>query len=547
MDSKKTFIRGTQKELTPTVLEQYGAGIDRALEAVQLKAEASMPDKISANEISGTVDVIKGIIWEELGQRIPEVEASMDDMRKYLEDTFGDKTTKKDVLEALAMIRNYVQISLPQQEAFLQPVGEGLYDNLRKPIIEEAPVAEEPVQMPIEEEPIQTAPRAVPIYNWNFPVEMEKGVAETLLDDYGFISRGNAWGNISFDYSKIKEKELRDGDIRQAIITMNPNITPAELTELAVVAQKNTAELEENKQKGKEVRGIQYLEKKAKKEDSYTLVTPIPIPEEATVAEEPAPEEPVVDAYGTPVYKWEFPEEMDKNVAEALLEDRGFVNWDSDVQFDYSKITDKDLKDDSIRQAIITVNPDMAKEDLAFVAHKNTVEAEGGSVSKTKDVNNLALASSEVEPEPAEVDFGEGEPFTEETVVEPEASVSEGANSYDVVIKMKNGRALTAEEIKGAVAWQQGIMHKLIFPPYGQNDVVNSREPFQGVVSHANARNAYETLVRKHQGKLPSTIVRHMGMMTFSITGGDKKHGSPKVKVIEREDRKNTAQTISGL
>lgn len=538
MNSKKALIRGTQRAISPEVLQQYGERIDRAFGAVQIWAESNLPDSISQQGITSTVDAIKGILWQQLGQRVEELERGMDVMRKYLEDTFGDRLTKEDVLNTLAQVRGSVAqtVSKRLEEPFLAT---------EQPTVGE-PATEEPVQMPIEEEPIQTAPRAVPIYNWNFPVEMEKGVAETLLDDYGFISRGNAWGNISFDYSKIKEKELRDGDIRQAIITMNPNITPAELTDLATVAQKNTAELEENKQKGKEVRGIQYLEKKAKKEDSYTL-TPISIPEEATVAEEPAPEEPVVDAYGTPVYKWEFPEEMDKNVAEALLEDRGFVNWDSDVQFDYSKIMDKDLKDDSIRQAIITVHPDMAKEDLAFVAHKNTVEAEGGSMSKAKDVDNLALASSEVEPEPAEVDFGEGEPFTEETVVEPEASVSEGANSYDVVIKMKNGRALTAEEIKGAVAWQQGIMHKLIFPPYGQNDVVNSREPFQGVVSHANARNAYETLVRKHQGKLPSTIVRHMGMMTFSITGGDKKHGSPKVKVIEREDRKNTAQTISGL
>jgi len=557
MDSKKAFIRGTQKELTPAILEQYGAGIDRALEAVQLKAEASMPDIISANEISGNVDVIKGIIWEELGRRIPEVEASMDDMRKYLEDTFGDKTTKKDVLEALAIIRNYVQTSLPQQETFLQPVGEGLYDNLRKPIVEEAPVAEEPNQEAIEEEPIQIAPRAVPVYNWNFPVEMEQGVAETLLEDYGFIRRDNAFGNISYDYSKIREKELRDGDIRQAIVTMNPNITPAELTDLATIAQKNTAESAEERQKGKTIRGIQYLEKKQKKEDSYTLVAPSSVPPAPVVEEPVAVEEPKIDINGMPIYKWEFPIEMEKGVAEALLEDSGFVNWDSDIQYDYSKIKEKDLKNDDIRQAIITVNPDMVKEDLVLVAHRNTVEAEGGKIKapKTEGDNSASMppeaeAVIGAEP-PAGGVLEEKAPYSyetsiEETNVEPEVSMA-GESNPNIVIRMKNGRALTAEEIKGAVAWKQGVMYKLVFPPYGQNDVVNSRSPFQGIVAHANARNAYETLVTKHQGKLPSTIVRHMGMMTFSVTGGNKKHGSPKVKVIEREDRKNTAQVVSKI
>lgn len=552
MDSKKTFIRGTQKELTPTVLEQYGVEIDRALASILLKAESSMPDKISVNEISSVVSTIKGILWEELGQRIPEVEASMDDMGRYLEDTFGDKTTKKDVLEALVMVRNYVQISLPQKEAFLEPVDEK-YGNLREPVVGE-PVTEEPTQEPIEEEPSPIAPRAVPVYNWNFPVEMEQGVAETLLEDYGFIRRDNAFGNISYDYSKIREKELRDGDIRQAIVTMNPNITPAELTDLATVAQKNTAELVEESQKGKTMRGIQHLEKKQKKEDSYTLVSPTSVPP-APVVEEPVVEEPKVDINGMPIYKWEFPIEMEKGVAEALLEDSGFVNWDSDTQYDYSKIKEKDLKNDDIRQAIITVNPDMVKEDLALVAHKNTVEAEGGEINAPKtEGDNSASVPPEIEAvigaEPfAEGTFEEGVPYEtgiEETNVEPEVSVAEESNP-NIVIRMKNGRALTAEEIKGAVAWKQGVMYKLVFPPYGQNDVVNSRSPFQGIVSHANARNAYETLVTKHQGKLPSTIVRHMGMMTFSVTGGNKKHGSPKVKVIEREDRKNTAQVVSKI
>jgi len=552
MDSRKMFIRGTQKELTPTILEKYGAEIDRALEAVQLKAESAMPDMISANEIPSNVDTIKGILWEELGQRIPEVEASMDDMGRYLGDTFGDKTTKKDVLEALAIVRNYVQISLPQKEAFLQPVDEK-YGNLREPVVGE-PVTEELTQEPIEGEPIPVATRAVPVYNWNFPVEMEKGVAETLLEDYGFIRRDNAFGNISYDYSKIREKELRDGDIRQAIVTMNPNITPAELTDLATVAQKNTAELAEESQKGKTIRGIQHLEKKQKKEASYTLVSPTPVAL-APVVEEPVVVEPKVDIYGMPIYKWEFPIEMEKGVAEALLEDSGFVNWDSDIQYDYSKIKEKDLKNDDIRQAIITVNPDMVKDDLVLVAHKNTIGAEGGEINAPKtEGDNPASMSLETEAvigaEPsAGGAFEEGAPYEtgiEETNVEPEASMA-GESNPNIAIRMKNGRALTAEEIKGAVAWKQGVMYKLVFPPYGQNDVVNSRSPFQGIVAHANARNAYETLVTKHQGKLPSTIVRHMGMMTFSVTGGNKKHGSPKVKVIEREDRKNTAQVVSKI
>jgi hypothetical protein len=561
MNSKKTFIRGTQKELTPAVIQQYGESIGRAFEAVQVWAETNLPDNINRQEINNIIGTIKGIMWQQLGQRVEELERGMDVMGKYLEDTFGDRLTKQNIISTLAQVKSSIDTTLNKRlgETYLateQPT-ESLSSNPQEPVAEELVIEAPTQEAPIEGEPIPTAPRAVPVYNWNFPVEMEQGVAETLLEDYGFIRRDNAFGNISYDYSKIREKELRDGDIRQAIVTMNPNITPAELTDLATIAQKNTAESAEERQKGKTIRGIQYLEKKQKKEDSYTLVAPSSVPPAPVVEEPVAVEEPKIDINGMPIYKWEFPIEMEKGVAEALLEDSGFVNWDSDIQYDYSKIKEKDLKNDDIRQAIITVNPDMVKEDLVLVAHRNTVEAEGGKIKapKTEGDNSASMppeaeAVIGAEP-PAGGVLEEKAPYSyetsiEETNVEPEVSMA-GESNPNIVIRMKNGRALTAEEIKGAVAWKQGVMYKLVFPPYGQNDVVNSRSPFQGIVAHANARNAYETLVTKHQGKLPSTIVRHMGMMTFSVTGGNKKHGSPKVKVIEREDRKNTAQVVSKI
>jgi len=110
-------------------------------------------------------------------------------------------------------------------------------------------------------------------------------------------------------------------------------------------------------------------------------------------------------------------------------------------------------------------------------------------------------------------------------------------------IWLKGGRELTPNELEAAVAWKQGIMYKLIYPPYGQGDILNSRHPFPGMHIHTGPNSAFETLIKTQRGRLPSTIVRDMGMMHIRIEGGDKKFGQIKMKFAEQEQRKGKGAT----
>ncbi len=540
---KEVFLYNMQKAIDPAIIAKYGKEIDDALQASKLWVAFNMPDTIRKQDILDGMEEVKGVLWEKLGEGewTQKLEAGMDVMGRYLADNYGDKITKTQVIDAMDDISDWVRETsgVDKAETFLQteqPEGKSTVEQSEEEILteasEEAVIDEElPIEEPLDEypsegeepleeeledediteemseegisdvepfveEPIETeavatvTPDVVPTYKWEFPLEMEQGVAEGILDDYGFVN----WNSDTrYDYSKIREKDLRNDEIRQAIITINPDISTSDL---AFVAHQNTLKEQERKNIKREEEASKLLEKKAVEEDKYTLVASTPEPKKAVVEETPAT--------ASQTNKWEFPIEMEKGMAEAVLDDYGFVDWENEPHFNYSKIKEKDLENKDIRQAIITVNPNMVIADLEFVAHKNTVEAEEAKTIKTVKVETR-------------------------------------------IIKTKDGRALTTKEINDAVAWQQGIMHKLIFPPYGQNDIVNSRTPFPGVVSHVNARTAYKALLKKHKGHLPSTIVRDMGMMTFEVTGGND-YGKPKVKVIEREERKNTSpQTLSGV
>lgn len=100
-----------------------------------------------------------------------------------------------------------------------------------------------------------------------------------------------------------------------------------------------------------------------------------------------------------------------------------------------------------------------------------------------------------------------------------------------------DGKELTKEQLEGAIGWKQGIMYKYIYPPYGQEDIINSRSPIQGIPMKEGIRSAYETIIRTRPGFIPPNITRHMGMMDIQITDADK-NGQPEIKFMEREHRK---------
>ena len=92
------------------------------------------------------------------------------------------------------------------------------------------------------------------------------------------------------------------------------------------------------------------------------------------------------------------------------------------------------------------------------------------------------------------------------------------------------GKELTSDELEGAVAWRQGIMYKLIYPPYGKVNIINSRKPFPNMKIHTGADSAFKTLVQRGKGTLPKTIKRDMGIMDITIVTGVGRSKKPKMK-----------------
>lgn len=92
----------------------------------------------------------------------------------------------------------------------------------------------------------------------------------------------------------------------------------------------------------------------------------------------------------------------------------------------------------------------------------------------------------------------------------------------------------------GAVAWKQGFMYKLIYPPYGQNDIINSRKPILGVKIVSGARSAYRSIANVYPGKLPPQIARDMGV--FDVYIHTPERGKPKLR-YRRDPRQRTTVT----
>ena len=94
-------------------------------------------------------------------------------------------------------------------------------------------------------------------------------------------------------------------------------------------------------------------------------------------------------------------------------------------------------------------------------------------------------------------------------------------------------------------------MYKMTYPPYGQSDILNTREPIPGVEYAEGAGSAAESAIVKF-GDLPHDVMRHMGVVDLSFSktpvGGDPnlrftpspeerqiKHRKPKVITEKKE------------
>lgn len=100
-------------------------------------------------------------------------------------------------------------------------------------------------------------------------------------------------------------------------------------------------------------------------------------------------------------------------------------------------------------------------------------------------------------------------------------------------------RPMTSKELAGAVAWKQGFIYKVIFPPYGEKDIINTREPIKGVKIVMGIRSAYLSIARLG-GKIPPILERDMGIMDIHIT--TKRRARPRIR-FKRDVKQRTTLT----
>ena len=96
------------------------------------------------------------------------------------------------------------------------------------------------------------------------------------------------------------------------------------------------------------------------------------------------------------------------------------------------------------------------------------------------------------------------------------------------VILGDDGKPLTEKQVKGAIGWKQGWIYKVVYPPYSQKNVINSKTPIEGIRMTEGVRSAYSTLVRLG-GKLPHTIKRDMGIMDIIILTSSNREPTMRV------------------
>lgn len=76
---------------------------------------------------------------------------------------------------------------------------------------------------------------------------------------------------------------------------------------------------------------------------------------------------------------------------------------------------------------------------------------------------------------------------------------------------------LTEEQKAGSIAWKQGWCYHLIYPPYGEKEILHSSKPFPGVRIHKGEGSAYKSPVRE-KGTVPHTVERDMGIVDIKFT-----------------------------
>lgn len=103
---------------------------------------------------------------------------------------------------------------------------------------------------------------------------------------------------------------------------------------------------------------------------------------------------------------------------------------------------------------------------------------------------------------------------------------------------------LTKKQREGIMAWKQGIMYRLIYPPYGAKDMINSRKPLAGVKYDSGSGSAYRSVLAKG-GVVPREVLRDMGIMDLRFR--TTRPTSKKPKLFYKRDIKQKTTTTPGI
>lgn len=90
-------------------------------------------------------------------------------------------------------------------------------------------------------------------------------------------------------------------------------------------------------------------------------------------------------------------------------------------------------------------------------------------------------------------------------------------------------------------------MYKMIYPPYGVKDIVNSRKTLAGVKYHKGVGSAYKSVLAKG-GVVPREVLRDMGIMDLRFR--TDRPTSKKPKLFYKRDihqRTTTTPTKPGI
>lgn len=104
--------------------------------------------------------------------------------------------------------------------------------------------------------------------------------------------------------------------------------------------------------------------------------------------------------------------------------------------------------------------------------------------------------------------------------------------------------SLTKKQWEGIIAWKQGIMYKMIYPPYGADDIVNSRKTLAGVKYYSGAGSAYKSVIAKG-GVVPREVLRDMGIMDLRFR--TTRPTSKKPKLFYKRDIKQRTTITPGI